>query len=36
MWRHLDTCQYQTLIVASVPRVRCREHGVRIARNRLG
>ncbi|MGH7549999.1 MAG: ISL3 family transposase, partial [Gemmatimonadota bacterium] len=28
-WRHLDTCQYQTLLVARVPRVRCEEHGVR-------
>ncbi len=28
-WRHLDTCQYQTILVAPVPRVQCREHGVR-------
>jgi len=28
-WRHLDTCQYQTILVANVPRVNCREHGVR-------
>jgi transposase len=28
-WRHLDTCQYSTLLVARVPRVRCAEHGVR-------
>ncbi len=28
-WRHLDTCQYQTILVATVPRVRCEEHGVR-------
>ena len=28
-WRHLDTCQYRTIIVAEVPRVRCPEHGVR-------
>lgn len=28
-WRHLDTCQYRTVLVASVPRVRCEEHGVR-------
>ena len=28
-WRHLDTCQYQTILVATVPRVRCDEHGVR-------
>lgn len=28
-WRHLDTCQYRTLLVAEVPRVRCPTHGVR-------
>lgn len=28
-WRHLDTCQYQTILVAKVPRVKCAEHGVR-------
>ncbi len=27
-WRHLDTCQYKTWLVAQVPRVRCPEHGV--------
>jgi transposase len=27
-WRHLDTCQYQTILVAQVPRVQCTEHGV--------
>ena len=27
-WRHLDTCEYSTTIVAQVPRVRCDEHGV--------
>ena len=27
-WRHLDTCQYRTLLVAKVPRVNCPEHGV--------
>lgn len=27
-WRHLDTCQYQTLVHADVPRVNCSEHGV--------
>ena len=27
-WRHLDTCEYRTAIVAQVPRVRCSEHGV--------
>ncbi len=28
-WRHLDTCQYRTILVAEVPRVQCAEHGVR-------
>lgn len=28
-WRHLDTCQYQTLLHAAVPRTECAEHGVR-------
>lgn len=27
-WRHLDTCQYHTLLMADVPRVHCSEHGV--------
>lgn len=27
-WRHLDTCQLQTLIEADVPRVNCPDHGV--------
>jgi transposase len=27
-WRHLDTCQFKTLLVADVPRVQCKEHGV--------
>lgn len=27
-WRHLDTCQLQTVIEAEVPRVDCTEHGV--------
>jgi transposase len=27
-WRHLDTCQFQTILVAQVPRVKCDEHGV--------
>jgi len=27
-WRHLDTCQLKTLLVADVPRVECSEHGV--------
>ncbi len=28
-WRHLDTCQYRTILVAQVPRVECSEHGVK-------
>lgn len=27
-WRHLDTCQFKTIVVADIPRVRCLEHGV--------
>lgn len=27
-WGHLDTCQYQTILSAEVPRVKCPEHGV--------
>jgi len=30
-WRHLDSCQYKTVLVASVPRVKCPEHGVKNA-----
>lgn len=26
-WRHLDTCQFTTLVEADVPRVKCPEHG---------
>lgn len=29
VWRHLDTCQYQTFLHARVPRVDCPTHGVR-------
>lgn len=31
-WRHLDTCQYQTIVIAAVPRVSFPEHGVRQVR----
>ena len=31
-WRHLDTCQYQTILMAKVPRIKCDEHGVRQVR----
>ncbi|MFQ5877475.1 MAG: transposase family protein [Acidobacteriota bacterium] len=27
-WRHLDTCQFKTLLHARVPRVDCPDHGV--------
>ena len=29
-WRHLDTCQYQTILHARPPRTECQEHGVRV------
>jgi transposase len=28
-WRHLDTCQFRTVLCARVPRVACPTHGVR-------
>ena len=31
-WRHLDTCQYKTILVADVPRIKCKEHGVVIVK----
>lgn len=27
-WRHLDSCQFKTMVRARVPRVRCGEHGL--------
>jgi len=27
-WRHLDTCQYKTMIEINITRVNCEEHGV--------
>jgi transposase len=27
-WRHLDTCQFLTYLIASLPRVQCPTHGV--------
>ena len=27
-WRHLDTCQLKTLLVADLPRIKCAKHGV--------
>jgi len=32
VWRHLDSCQFQTLVHAEPPRVKCPEHGVRQVR----
>ena len=31
-WRHLDTCQYRTVLHTEPPRCRCPEHGVRVVR----
>ena len=28
-WRHLDTCQYRTILSADVPRIKCEQHGVK-------
>ncbi len=33
-WRHLDTCQYQTILHARPARSECREHGVRVVKLR--
>ena len=30
-WRHLDSCQFKTYLVASLPRVSCRQHSVQTA-----
>ena len=31
-WRHLDTCQFTTLLRARVPRISCSTHGVKTVR----
>jgi transposase len=31
-WRHLDTCQFRTVLCARVPRVHCAAHGGRTTR----
>lgn len=31
-WRHLDTCQFQTILCAPVPRTTCPEHGTRVVK----
>lgn len=30
-WRHLDSCQFKTVLIARPPRVKCPEHGVKNA-----
>jgi len=32
VWRHLDSCQFQTLLHAEPPRMKCAQHGVRQVR----
>lgn len=27
-WRHLDTCQFKTILTAEIPRTKCSKHGV--------
>jgi transposase len=31
-WRHLDSCQFKTILHARIPRVECQEHGVKQAK----
>lgn len=31
-WRHLDTCQYETILHGRPPRTECEEHGVRVVK----
>ncbi len=31
-WRHLDSCQFKTIVESDVPRVRCPEHGTQTVR----
>ncbi len=31
-WRHLDSCQYKTILVADVPRVKCDMHGTQMVK----
>ena len=31
-WRHLDTCQYKTIVHAEPPRTNCAEHGPRVVK----
>jgi transposase len=32
MWRHLDTCQYKTILHAQPPRGNCQSHGPRVVK----
>jgi transposase len=31
-WRHLDTCQYRTILHAEPPRSECSQHGIRVVK----
>ncbi|MBX3746917.1 MAG: ISL3 family transposase, partial [Verrucomicrobiae bacterium] len=31
-WRHLDSCQYRTILTAEVPRVKCGTHGTQMVK----
>jgi transposase len=31
-WRHLDSCQFMTVVTADVPRIKCPEHGTQMVR----
>jgi transposase len=31
-WRHMDTMQFETIISANIPRIRCKEHGIKSIR----
>ena len=31
-WRHVDTCQYRTILDAEPPRSQCSDHGVRVVK----
>ncbi|STT81744.1 transposase [Klebsiella pneumoniae] len=35
-WRHLDTCQFTTIVEADVPRIMCPEHGLPDVASSLG
>jgi transposase len=31
-WRHLDSCQFKTIVIADVPRVKCPDHGTQLVK----